>query len=141
MSEQGTATITGIGQIHITVTDLDTSVAFYRDVLGLTLLFVVPGQQMAFFDAGGVRLYLGHAESEEYRSRPLIYYRVDDLTAYFDAVTSRGAPSVSPPHLVHRDETHELWMAFVTDPDGTAIGLMQEVPHQEGLHEQDSSGD
>ena len=49
----------GIGQLHITVSDLETSVAFYRDVLGLPHLFTVEGQPMAFFQAGAVRLYLG----------------------------------------------------------------------------------
>jgi predicted enzyme related to lactoylglutathione lyase len=132
--------ITGIGQIHITVTDLDASVAFYRDVLGLTLLFVVPGQQMAFLDAGGVRLYLGRAESDQYRSRPLIYFRVDDLAETYAEVTARGASSLAEPHLVHRDERHELWMASVTDPDGIPVVLMQEVPHQQDLHQQEADG-
>ena len=53
-----------IAQIHISVTDLERSVAFYRDVLGLTHLFTVPGQPMAFFQSGDVRLYLGVPESE-----------------------------------------------------------------------------
>jgi catechol 2,3-dioxygenase-like lactoylglutathione lyase family enzyme len=132
--------ITGIGQIHITVTDLDASVAFYRDVLGLTLLFVVPGQQMAFLDAGGVRLYLGHAESDQYRSRPLIYFRVDDLAATHAVVTARGASSLSEPHRVHRDERHELWMAAVSDPDGIPVVFMQEVPPHEGPGPQDVAG-
>ena len=38
-----------LGQIHVSVTDLDRSVAFYRDVLGIEFLFRVPGQPMAFF--------------------------------------------------------------------------------------------
>src|SRR5687767_14822374 len=47
-----------VGQIHISVTEIDRSVAFYRDTLGLPFLFRVPGQPMAFFDCGGTRLYL-----------------------------------------------------------------------------------
>lgn len=54
---------TGIRQIHVTDTDIERSVAFYRDVLGLQHLFTVQGQQMAFFDAGGVRLYLAVPET------------------------------------------------------------------------------
>ena len=53
-----------IGQIHISVTDVERSVAFYRDVLGLEHLFTVPGQPMAFFQAGEVRLYLGVPEND-----------------------------------------------------------------------------
>ena len=62
-----------VGQIHITVTDLDRAVEFYRDVLGLEHLFTVAGQPMAFFDAGGVRLYLGRTEDKRFVSRPTIY--------------------------------------------------------------------
>lgn len=38
-----------IGQIHISVTDIDRAVSFYRDTLGMQFLFQVPGQPMAFF--------------------------------------------------------------------------------------------
>ena len=93
--------IQGIGQLHVSVSDLDESVRFYRDVLGLTHLFTVPGQPMAFFDAGGVRLYL-------------------------EQVTDRGARQISGAHMVNRDGDTELWMAFVADPDGTPVGLMEE---------------
>ena len=118
----------GIGQVHVSVTDLGRSVTFYRDVLGLRHLFTVPGQSMAFFDAGGVRLYLGVPEDDRFRSRPVVYYRVDDVRAAFEAVTARGAPELSRPHLVHSDDSGELWMAFVADPDGTPLALMEERP-------------
>jgi predicted enzyme related to lactoylglutathione lyase len=115
-----------VGQIHVTVTDVDRSVAWYRDVLGLAHLFTVAGQPMAFFDAGGVRLYLGRTEDERFVSRPTIYYRVEDLDASWTEITSRGAKEISGPQLVHRDGTTELWMAFVADPDDIPVGLMQE---------------
>jgi len=120
--------LTGIGQLHITVSDLEASVAFYRDVLGLPHLFTVEGQPMAFFQAGSVRLYLGETPDERFRSRPVVYYAVDDLDAAYAEVTGRGAPSMARPHLVHRDGTTELWMAFVSDPDGIPVGLMVEHP-------------
>ena len=119
--------VQGIGQLHVSVSDLERSVAFYRDVLGLRHLSTVDGQPMAFFDAGnGVRLYLGVPESDRFRSHPLVYYRVDDVRAAFEEVTARGAPELTPPHQVYADEQTEIWMAFVADPDGTPIALMQE---------------
>ena len=121
-----TRDIQGIGQLHISVSDLDESVRFYRDVLGLTHLFTVPGQPMAFFDAGGVRLYLGVPEDERFRSHPVVYYRVGDVDAALADVTRRGAAKISGAHLVNRDGDTELWMAFVADPDGTPVGLMEE---------------
>jgi len=45
------------------VHDLERATAFYRDTLGLPLLFTVPN--LAFFDCGGVRLMLGRAETPE----------------------------------------------------------------------------
>jgi catechol 2,3-dioxygenase-like lactoylglutathione lyase family enzyme len=117
-----TGEIQGIGQLHVSVSDLDESVRFYRDVLGLTHLFTVPGQPMAFFDAGGVRLYLGVPEDERFRSRPVVYYRVADVDAALAQVTGRGARRVSGAHLVNRHGDTELWMAFVADPDDTPSG-------------------
>ncbi|MDQ4037529.1 MAG: VOC family protein [Actinomycetota bacterium] len=119
---------TGILQVHVSVTDLERSVTFYRDVLGLRHLFTVQAQPMAFFDAGGIRLYLAIPEDERFRSRPVIYYGVADLDDAFDTAVSRGAVGIAGPQLVYTDDEKrtELWMAFVQDPDGTPIGLTQE---------------
>jgi len=119
--------IDGIGQIHITVDDLARSVAFYRDVLGLSLLFQVPEQQMAFFACGGVRLYLGRAERDEFRSRPLIYYRVRAIQEAYELLASRGVQFDGAPRVVHRTAASELWLAGFQDPDGTQAVLMSEV--------------
>ena len=117
-----------IGQLHVSVTDVDRSVAFYRDVLGIPFLFRVPGQPMAFFDCDGVRLYLGVPESEEYRARGMLYFSVDDIESAHRVLTERGVSFRDGPHLVHRTEGSELHMAFFTDPDGNNLALMAEVP-------------
>jgi catechol 2,3-dioxygenase-like lactoylglutathione lyase family enzyme len=117
-----------IGQIHITVDDLERSIAFYADALGLPLLFRVEGQPMAFLDAGGIRLYLGQAEGSVVRSQPLLYFSVDDIDASHAGLVARGVPFVSAPHLVHRGEDADLWMAFFRDPDGGLLALMAERP-------------
>jgi len=117
-----------VGQIHISVTDVERSVGFYRDVLGLAHLFTVSGQPMAFFASGDVRLYLGVPESAEYRSRCVLYFRVDDSDAEVTRLTGLGVEFRDRPHVVHRDSGTELWMAGLTDPDGHHIILMQERP-------------
>ena len=117
-----------IGQIHITVTDIDRSVAFYRDVLGMELLFEVPGQNMAFFNCGGVRLYLGKAESPDFHSKPLIYYRVQSIDDSVKALQSRGVAFENPAHVVHKTDEYELWMAGFQDPDQNHLVLMAEMP-------------
>jgi catechol 2,3-dioxygenase-like lactoylglutathione lyase family enzyme len=117
-----------LAQLHISVSDLERSVAFYRDVLGLDFLFEVPDQKMAFLQAGPVRIYLGEAESPEQESHPLAYYRVDGVQKEYQRLLAAGASKGTPPHRVHSDETQELWMAAVADPDGHSVVLMEERP-------------
>lgn len=115
-----------VGQIHISVTDLDRSVEFYRDVLGIPLMFVVPGQPMAFFASGDVRLYLGVPESEEFRSKSVIYFQVDDIDAEYERLWALGVGFHDKPHVVNRDAHGELWMSAFKDPDGHYLVLMQQ---------------
>jgi catechol 2,3-dioxygenase-like lactoylglutathione lyase family enzyme len=117
-----------IGQIHVSVTDVERSVSFYRDVLGMRFLFEVPGQSMAFFDCGGVRLYLGQPESPEFRSNPILYFTVPDLFEAHAALRERGVDFRDEPHLVAKMGETDLWMAFFTDPDGNHFALMQDRP-------------
>jgi methylmalonyl-CoA/ethylmalonyl-CoA epimerase len=122
-----------IGQIAINVRDLDRAVAFYRDVLGLRLLFQVP-PKMAFFDCNGVRLMLDIPEDAEL-SHPasILYYKVDDLHASWAALREHGADLRQEPNLVARTPDHELWMAFFRDTEGNTLGLMSEVRSPQGL--------
>ena len=117
-----------IGQIHMSVTDVDRAVEFYRDVLGVPFTARIPGQPMAFFDCDGISLYLGVPESEDYRSRGMVYFSVPDVDEAFTALSERGLEFLGEPHVVHREETWELRMAFFTDPDGNNLALMAEVP-------------
>ena len=71
-------------QIHISVSDIDTSVAFYRNVLGIPLPFQVPEMPMAFFASGDVRLYLALPEKPEFRSKVVLYFTVPDIDAEFE---------------------------------------------------------
>ncbi|MGA2273767.1 MAG: VOC family protein [Bryobacteraceae bacterium] len=117
--------LSSIGQIAITVTNLERAVAFYGDTLGLKLLFQVQG--LAFFDCGGIRLMLSYAEAvgEQYSS--VLYFRVPDILAAAKTLESRGAPFDRLPHLVARMPDHDLWMAFFRDPDRNLLALMSEV--------------
>ena len=122
------AGVTAVAQVAISVTDVPRAVAFYADVLGLPLLFDLPEQKMAFLQADGVRLYLDANEIEGYHSSPLVYWTVADLDVAEAAVVAAGIEIESPPHVVHRTDAMELWMFLVRDPDGNAVGLMQEKP-------------
>jgi predicted enzyme related to lactoylglutathione lyase len=116
-----------VAQIHISVTDIDTSVAFYRDVLGIPLLFQVPDMPMAFFASGEVRLYLGVPETSEFRSKAVLYFSVADIDVEYERLRDQhGLSFIGEPHVVHRDANGELWMTFTRDPDDHLIGLMQQ---------------
>jgi predicted enzyme related to lactoylglutathione lyase len=115
-----------IMQLLVPVSDVERATTFYRDVLGLPLLFTYPGN--AFFDAHGVRIYLATPIEPGYAGPATIYFRVDDVSATFDALVARGATIREAPEIAHRDAAYDLWLAFVSDPDGNNIGLMREAP-------------
>lgn len=115
-----------IGQILVPVRDAEAATAFYRDRLGMRFLFAFP--HIAFFDADGVRLYLAEPEDPGFDGRATLYFRVPDVAAAVEALEARGVEFTDRPHVVHRDGTTELWMAFTKDPDGNNIGLMAERP-------------
>lgn len=123
--------ITGIGQIAVPVRELERAVAFYRDALGLPLLFQVP--KMAFFDCGGVRLMLSTPEGDEFdHPASIIYYRVSDIGGAYEALMGSGVRFESEPHRVAELGDHDLWLAFFRDPDENVLALMAEVPRDGG---------
>lgn len=118
-----------IGQVALTVGDLDRATDFYRDALGMRFLFRAPG--LSFFDCGGVRLLLGIPENSELdRPGSILYFAVDDLEAVHRALTARGVKFSDEPHLVAEMPDHDLWMAFFEDSEGNTLALMSEVGHR-----------
>lgn len=118
--------ISGVGQIAVRATDLEASIVFYRDVLGLRLLMEIPGA--AFFDCGGVRLMLSKPELPEFdHPGSIVYYRVADIQGAARGLEARGVELVREPHLIARMPDHELWMTFLRDPSGNMLALMAEV--------------
>ncbi len=115
-----------VGQIAIPVHDLERSIAFYRDILGMTFLFQAP-PGLAFFDCGGIRLLLDvQAARQANAHSSIIYYRVDDLPVAVADLKSRGVTFEQDPELVAQMPDHELWMAFLRDPDDNMLALMWE---------------
>ncbi len=116
-----------IGQIALTVDDVDRAVTFYRDSLGIPFLFQVP--KMAFFDCGGVRLMLSLAEKTGFdRSGSVLYYKVPNIQKAFNTLSARGVQFIDKPHLVAPMPDHDLWMTFFHDTSKNTLALMSEVP-------------
>jgi methylmalonyl-CoA/ethylmalonyl-CoA epimerase len=117
-----------IGQIALAVSDTDRSEAFYERTLGLRKLYRYGA--LAFFDCAGTRLMLSPPENGQAVTigQGAIYFRVPDLVLAVKDLQSRGVTIESPPHLTAPMPDHDLWMAFIRDPDGHLIGLMMEAP-------------
>lgn len=118
--------ISAIRQIAITVSDVSRALAFYRDVLGLPFLFS-PGPNLAFLAAGDVRIMLTTPQGAGgVGQNSILYFTAPDIAATHAAIVARGAKNERPPQLTAKMPDHELWTAFVRDPDGNLVGLMEE---------------
>jgi len=119
--------ITGIGQISVNIYDLERATAFYRDALGLPLLF--QAGNMSFFDCGGVRLMLTKAERPEFdHPGSILYLKVPDIQAAHLKLQEYGAHFESQPAMIARMPTHDLWIAAFRDTEKNYLSLMSEVP-------------
>jgi len=121
-------TTTGLQRIHqISIRTKDTAraVAFYRDALGLKLLFQMP--TMGFFDCGGVRLMVSTSEKPGETYSSILYFKVADIQEAWRELMARGVTTEREPHLIAKLPDHDLWMAFFRDPDRNVMALMSEV--------------
>jgi predicted enzyme related to lactoylglutathione lyase len=118
--------LASIRQIAITVSNIEAALHFYRDILGIELLFAA-GPELAFLDAGGVRLMLATPQGAgSVGHNSILYFAVTDIEATHAALVARGAATERAPALTARMPDHELWIAFLRDPDGNLLGLMEE---------------
>ena len=121
------ASLNRIAQIAINVQDLKRATAFYRDILGLRLLFEAPS--LAFFECGGIRLMLGKAEKPEFdHPGSILYYQVGDIKAVHAELSGRGVKFEDAPHVVAPLGPNDLWMTFCHDSEGNLLALTSEVP-------------
>jgi predicted enzyme related to lactoylglutathione lyase len=107
------------------VHDLDRAVTFYRDVLGVPLLFTAP-PSLAFFDCGGVRLMLSPPSPGHDHPGSVLYFAVDDITAAHDLLVARGVVFTDVPHKIATLADREVWLAAFTDSEGNPLALMSE---------------
>jgi lactoylglutathione lyase len=112
----------------VRVTDMDASLRFYRDALGLELLSLreFPGGRftLAFLAAPGdssAQVELTYNwDTETYtggRNFGHLAYQVDDVYAMCERLQSHGVAILRPPR--------DGYMAFVRSPDHISIELLQ----------------
>ena len=118
-----------IGQIAVNVKDVARATAFYRDVLGMKFLFAPPN--LAFFDAGGVRLMLTTAEKGEFdHPASILYYKVGDIVGTHRSLVAKGVKTEGEPHIVAPMPDHDLWISAYRDSENNYFALMSEVPRE-----------
>lgn len=120
-----TTILNSIGQIAVPAKDIDRAVSFYKDVLGLPLLFNT--DTMAFFDCNGVRLLLSLPETEQFtNASSVLYFHVDDIHASYKELKEKGVPCTDEPHFIAKMGAMETWMVFFNDTEGNTHALMSE---------------
>lgn len=124
---------TTVGQYCIWVSDLERSVRFYEDIIGLKVQSrtEIPGVKEAVLaaDQGGGRLQLAHAWEEP---KPIdhgnalwkIYMNVDDCEATHRRAVDAGCTSTMEPQRLDR---WPVIVGFILDPDGYSIELLQRL--------------
>jgi catechol 2,3-dioxygenase-like lactoylglutathione lyase family enzyme len=119
-------------QVNLYVVDLESSLRFYREVLGFTETFRTPKEGapdhvelrlgswklgLATFEAlrrdHGVRTDRGPPRGE-------VVLWVEEVDAAYAWLRGRGVPSLSPPH----DFAGTLRAAWVADPEGNPVQLV-----------------
>jgi catechol 2,3-dioxygenase-like lactoylglutathione lyase family enzyme len=114
-----------IGQISRSVKNIKQAEAWYGEVLGLPHLYTFG--TLAFFDCGGVRLFLSQVDNSS-PADSVLYFRVDDIQSAYVELQAKGVDFIQAPHMIHRHaDGVEEWMAFFKDPEGRPLAIMAQV--------------
>lgn len=113
-----------ISNIILRVEDLERSLAFYRDLLGITVLG--SSESFAFLNGGGVTLAL-NAIGIDMKANPPglveVVFEVDDVEATYEALSGSGVPFRLEPRVVMSDGGRDLMAADFRDPDGNILSI------------------
>lgn len=115
--------LSGICQIALASADPLSLVAFYRDTLGIPVLFEAGG--MTFFQSGATRLMIGPKHSDEsVGGDAVIYFEPHDWSAAESALESKGVEFAQAAQIVQRAPGRELALRAFEDPEGHRLALL-----------------
>jgi predicted enzyme related to lactoylglutathione lyase len=116
--------LSGICQIALASTDPMALIAFYRDTLGLPVLFEAGG--MTFFQSGSTRLMIGAAQpGQQIGGDAVIYFEPRDWSAAEAKLEAAGIAFTHPSaQVVQKAEGRELALRAFKDPEGHTLALM-----------------
>ena len=115
-----------IGQISLSVDNVDAAEKFYGETLGLRKLYRFGN--LVFFDCAGVRLFIEGTAQRPLPKSSVIYFKTPDIAIAFRELKAKDASFIDAPHLIAPMEDHDLWMTFFNDPAGNRLALMHEAP-------------
>lgn len=121
---------TSLDQYCINVSDLERSVAFYENVIGLevTHRIEIPNvSEVVLAGADGNRIQLAWHHDHE---GPIdhgnafwkLYINTDDCAGLYQRAIDAGTESISPPERLDR---WPVTAAFIRDPDGYQVEILE----------------
>jgi catechol 2,3-dioxygenase-like lactoylglutathione lyase family enzyme len=113
-----------IGLVILYVKDPIASLAFYRDLLGMTVVEESPGWVQ--LDGGGTHLALHPHPSipaDRGSAASWVVFEVDDVHGTYRALRDRGVAFLCEPKQVCGDEKKAGLSADLKDPDGNPISI------------------
>lgn len=111
----------GMLQVAVAASDPARLSTYYRDTLGLSMLFETGG--MSFFGAGGVRLMIGPAHGANPGDK-ILYFEPENFAAAETALEARGVKFPGAANVLQREASRELALRPFTDPEGNMLALM-----------------
>jgi catechol 2,3-dioxygenase-like lactoylglutathione lyase family enzyme len=115
--------LSGIAQIALASGDPSALVAFYRDTLGLPVLFEASG--MTFFQSGATRLMIGASHGQGViGGDAVIYFEPRDWSAAESALEEKGVAFTASAQIVQRAPGRELALRAFKDPEGHNLALL-----------------
>jgi catechol 2,3-dioxygenase-like lactoylglutathione lyase family enzyme len=130
--------VSGLYETYLTVAELDRSITFYRDVVGLELAHTVPARHAAFFWIGGrersmLGLWCIHSSPISLRLHIAFATELDEMRKSVAALRAKG---IVPRSEGGGPEIHEPmvfpWMpaasVYFDDPDGHSLEYICILP-------------
>ena len=123
-----------VGYVILFVADLERSVGFYRDVLGLPFKlhgdgyveFATQGAKFGLYDRNRLGELTGQGTGRPVEPGGEVVFLVEDVDAEAERLRAAGATILSGP--VDRPWGHRT--LHVEDPDGFVVELAEEIPRR-----------
>lgn len=114
--------IEGFNYTGITVSDIERSIEFYRDILDFDYLDRVSDEEKAFMSMGDIIIALirseGYRAEDSSASRVSFYVDEEDFDDIIDDMEETGLAIASGP-----DEKGDIQFIIITDPDNNKIEI------------------